>query len=231
MIDDISFTIKGGQTAAIVGHNGAGKSTLVKLLMRLYEPTSGKIYLNDRKIDAYRLSAYRDCFSTVFQDFKVFSLTVGENILMRRTDEGDVELLAESLRQSGMADSDLKFPYGYDTMMTREFDDEGVSLSGGQAQKIALSRLYAKNAPIAILDEPSSALDPIAEYELFENMRRICEGRTVIFISHRLSSAISADIIFMMEHGRIIERGNHESLMRQNGKYAEMFRKQAEKYE
>jgi len=231
VIDDISFTIKGGQTAAIVGHNGAGKSTLVKLLMRLYEPTSGKIYLNDRKIDAYRLSAYRDCFSTVFQDFKVFSLTVGENILMRRTDEGDAELLAESLRQSGMADSVLKFPYGPDTMMTREFDDEGVSLSGGQVQKIALSRLYAKNAPIAILDEPSSALDPIAEYELFENMRRICEGRTVIFISHRLSSAISADVIFMMEHGRIIERGNHESLMRQNGKYAEMFRKQAEKYE
>lgn len=106
----------------------------------------------------------------------------------------------------------------------------GVSLSGGQAQKIALSRLYAKDAPIAILDEPSSALDPIAEYELFENMKRICEGRTVIFISHRLSGAVSADVIFMMEHGRIIERGNHESLMRQNGKYAEMFKKQAEKY-
>lgn len=231
VIDDISFTIKGGQTVAIVGHNGAGKSTLVKLLMRLYEPASGKIYLNDREIGAYELSAYRDCFSTVFQDFKVFSLTVGENILMRRTADGDEALLAASLRESGMADAVSALPYGTDTRMTREFDDEGVSLSGGQAQKIALSRLYAKNAPIAILDEPSSALDPIAEYELFENMKRICEGRTVIFISHRLSSAVSADVIFMMEHGRIIERGNHESLMRQNGKYAEMFRKQAEKYE
>ena len=231
VIDDISFTIKGGQTVAIVGHNGAGKSTLVKLLMRLYEPTSGKIYLNDREIGEYKLSAYRDSFSTVFQDFKVFSLTVGENILMRRTDDSDAALLTESLCESGMLDAVSSFKYGPDTMMTREFDDEGVSLSGGQAQKIALSRLYAKDAQIAILDEPSSALDPIAEYELFENMKRICAGRTVIFISHRLSSAISADVIFMMEHGRIIERGNHESLMQQNGKYAEMFRKQAEKYE
>ena len=231
VIDDISFTIKGGQTAAIVGHNGAGKSTLVKLLMRLYEPTSGHIYLNDREIDGYRLSAYRNCFFTVFQDFKVFSLTVGENILMRRTADSDAALLTESLRESGMLDTVSSFSQGFDTEMSREFDDKGVSLSGGQNQKIALSRLYAKNAPIAILDEPSSALDPIAEYELFENMKRICEGRTVIFISHRLSSAISADVIFMMEHGRIIERGSHESLMRQNGKYAEMFRKQAEKYE
>lgn len=231
VIDDISFTIKGGQTIAIVGHNGAGKSTLVKLLMRLYEPTSGNIYLNGREIGGYQLSAYRNCFSTVFQDFKVFSLTVGENILMRRTADSDAALLTESLRESGMLDTVSSFPQGFDTQMSREFDDNGVSLSGGQNQKIALSRLYAKNAPIAILDEPSSALDPIAEYELFENMKRICEGRTVIFISHRLSSAISADVIFMMEHGRIIERGNHESLMRQNGKYAEMFRKQAEKYE
>ena len=231
VIDDISFTIKGGQTVAIVGHNGAGKSTLVKLLMRLYEPTSGHIYLNDREIGGYQLSAYRNCFSTVFQDFKVFSLTVGENILMRRTTEDDAALLTESLRESGMLDTVSSFPQGFDTQMSREFDDKGVSLSGGQNQKIALSRLYAKNAPIAVLDEPSSALDPIAEYELFENMKRICEGRTVIFISHRLSSAISADVIFMMEQGRIIERGSHESLMRQNGKYAEMFRKQAEKYE
>ena len=231
VIDDISFTIKGGQTIAIVGHNGAGKSTLVKLLMRLYEPTSGHIYLNGREIGGYQLSAYRNCFSTVFQDFKVFSLTVGENILMRRTADSDAALLTESLRESGMLDTVSSFSQGFDTQMSREFDDKGVSLSGGQNQKIALSRLYAKNAPIAILDEPSSALDPIAEYELFENMKRICEGRTVIFISHRLSSAISADVIFMMEHGRIIERGSHESLMRQNGKYAEMFRKQAEKYE
>lgn len=231
VIDDVSFTIKGGQTVAIVGHNGAGKSTLVKLLMRLYEPTSGTIYLNDRAIGEYRLSAYRDVFSAVFQDFKVFSLTVAENIMLRRTVVGDEPLLSESLRASGMFGPVSALPYGADTMMTREFDEEGVSLSGGQAQKIALSRLYAKNAPIAVLDEPSSALDPIAEYELFENMKRICEGRTVIFISHRLSSAISADVIFMMEHGRIIERGDHESLMRQNGKYAEMFRKQAEKYE
>ena len=231
VIDDISFTIKGGQTVAVVGHNGAGKSTLVKLLMRLYEPTSGHIYLNGREIDGYQLSAYRNCFSTVFQDFKVFSLTVGENILMRRTTEDDAALLTESLRESGMLDTVSSFQQGFDTQMSREFDDKGVSLSGGQNQKIALSRLYAKNAPIAVLDEPSSALDPIAEYELFENMKRICEGRTVIFISHRLSSAISADVIFMIEHGRIIERGNHESLMRQNGKYAEMFRKQAEKYE
>ena len=230
-IDNISFKLKKGETLGIIGATGSGKTTIINLLMRLYEPTSGNIYLNGREIGGYQLSAYRNCFSTVFQDFKVFSLTVGENILMRRTADSDAALLTESLRESGMLDTVSSFPQGFDTQMSREFDDNGVSLSGGQNQKIALSRLYAKNAPIAILDEPSSALDPIAEYELFENMKRICEGRTVIFISHRLSSAISADVIFMMEHGRIIERGNHESLMRQNGKYAEMFRKQAEKYE
>lgn len=131
VIDDVSFTIKGGQTVAIVGHNGAGKSTLVKLLMRLYEPTSGAIYLNEKEIGEYQLHAYRDSFSAVFQDFKVFSLTVGENILLRRTADGDKGLLEESLRASGMAERISALPYGTDTMMTREFDEEGVSLSGG----------------------------------------------------------------------------------------------------
>ncbi len=159
--------------------------------------------------------------------FAVFRILVLRNMMI-----GDGLMVAMAMFSvtEALLDQVSSFPYGPDTMMTREFDEEGVSLSGGQAQKIALSRLYAKDAPIAILDEPSSALDPIAEYELFENMKRICEGRTVIFISHRLSGAVSADVIFMMEHGRIIERGNHESLMRQNGKYAEMFKKQAEKY-
>lgn len=159
--------------------------------------------------------------------FATFRILVLRNMMI-----GDGLMVAMAMFSvtEALLDQVSSFPYGPDTMMTREFDEEGVSLSGGQAQKIALSRLYAKDAPIAILDEPSSALDPIAEYELFENMKRICEGRTVIFISHRLSGAVSADVIFMMEHGRIIERGNHESLMRQNGKYAEMFKKQAEKY-
>lgn len=159
--------------------------------------------------------------------FAAFRILVLRNMMI-----GDGLMVAMAMFSvtEALLDKVSSFPYGPDTMMTREFDEEGVSLSGGQAQKIALSRLYAKDAPIAILDEPSSALDPIAEYELFENMKRICEGRTVIFISHRLSGAVSADVIFMMEHGRIIERGNHESLMRQNGKYAEMFKKQAEKY-
>lgn len=159
--------------------------------------------------------------------FAAFRILVLRNMMI-----GDGLMVAMAMFSvtEALLDKVSSFPYGPDTMMTREFDEEGVSLSGGQAQKIALSRLYAKDAPIAILDEPSSALDPIAEYELFENMKSICEGRTVIFISHRLSGAVSADVIFMMEHGRIIERGNHESLMRQNGKYAEMFKKQAEKY-
>lgn len=160
--------------------------------------------------------------------FATFRILVLRNMMI-----GDGLMVAMAMFSvtEALLDQVSSFPYGPDTMMTREFDEEGGgSLSGGQAQKIALSRLYAKDAPIAILDEPSSALDPIAEYELFENMKRICEGRTVIFISHRLSGAVSADVIFMMEHGRIIERGNHESLMRQNGKYAEMFKKQAEKY-
>lgn len=182
------------------------------------------------KCAVYRL--FVDAVCTRMGYYRVILFAAFRILVLRNMMIGDGLMVAMAMFSvtKALLDKVSSFPYGPDTMMTREFDEEGVSLSGGQAQKIALSRLYAKDAPIAILDEPSSALDPIAEYELFENMKRICEGRTVIFISHRLSGAVSADVIFMMEHGRIIERGNHESLMRQNGKYAEMFKKQAEKY-
>lgn len=182
------------------------------------------------KCAVYRL--FVDAVCTRMGYYLVILFAAFRILVLRNMKIGDGLMVAMAMFSvtKALLDKVSSFPYGPDTMMTREFDEEGVSLSGGQAQKIALSRLYAKDAPIAILDEPSSALDPIAEYELFENMKRICEGRTVIFISHRLSGAVSADVIFMMEHGRIIERGNHESLMRQNGKYAEMFKKQAEKY-
>lgn len=182
------------------------------------------------KCAVYRL--FVDAVCTRMGYYLVILFAAFRILVLRNMKIGDGLMVAMAMFSvtEALLDQVSSFPYGPDTMMTREFDEEGVSLSGGQAQKIALSRLYAKDAPIAILDEPSSALDPIAEYELFENMKRICEGRTVIFISHRLSGAVSADVIFMMEHGRIIERGNHESLMRQNGKYAEMFKKQAEKY-
>lgn len=227
----ISMDIHPGEKIAIVGNNGAGKSTLVKLLMRLYDVSSGQILLNGRDIREYNLDSYRAQFGTVFQDYQVLALTVAENVLMRRCQTQEDRALVEyACRESGIWDKVCGFPKGMDTLLTREFSDEGVILSGGEFQKVALARVFAKPCEIVILDEPSSALDPIAEYQMYENMMRACEGKIVIFISHRLSSAVLADTVYYLEDGQIAERGTHRQLMKQNGKYARMFLRQAEKY-
>lgn len=230
VLHNISLKIKKGEHIALVGHNGSGKTTLVKLLLRLYDPTNGNILLNDMNIKDYRLSSYRDNFSCVFQDFKVFSLSVKENIVLRNPKERDNELVTYALKESGAYDKISTFEKGIETTLTREFDDEGANLSVGEQQKVSLARVFAENAPCIILDEPSSALDPIAEHKMFQNMMKGAEGRSVIFISHRLSSAVSADRIFLLENGTVIESGSHKELMEKNGKYAEMFTLQAENY-
>ena len=230
-LKNISLDVKKGEKIAIVGHNGAGKTTLVKLLMRLYDVTEGEIALDGVDIRSLRLSAYRDLYATVFQDCRLFSVSVAENVLLRGdlTDE-DRARVREALRESDALERVEALEKGMDTTVTREFDDQGVVFSGGEAQKIAIARVFAGESQIAILDEPSSALDPIAESKMYENMFRACRDKTVIFISHRLSSATMADKIYLFENGEIAEHGTHSELLALGGKYADMWHKQAQKY-
>ncbi len=226
----INFKIREGERVAIVGRNGSGKTTLVKLLLRLYDPSEGEVVLNGKSAREYRLSSWRRLFGCVFQDFKLFSLSVKENVTLRLPRDGDGELVTEALKESGAWQKIEGLERGIESTMTREFDDEGVNLSIGEQQKVSLARIFAEKPSFVILDEPSSALDPIAEHRMFENMIRATEGRSVIFISHRLSSATLADRVYMMEDGEIIEEGTHAELMERDGKYAEMFRLQAKNY-
>jgi ATP-binding cassette subfamily B protein len=229
VLKNLSFKIKKGERIAFVGHNGAGKTTLVKLLMGLYGTSAGTITVSGRDIQSYEPRSYRSHFGTVFQDLQVFSLKISENILMKSPETEAERLLAESALEKAQFVS-AELPQGIDSMATREFDEKGTVLSGGQAQKIAIARVFAKNPDIVILDEPSSALDPISEYNMYENMLSLPADKTLIFISHRLSSARVADRIYMLEQGEIIETGSHDELMAQNGKYAEMFNLQARNY-
>lgn len=229
-LKNISFTLHKGERVALVGSNGSGKTTLIKLMLRLYDPTAGEITLGNQNIKDFSLLSYRNSFSTVFQDFKMFSMSVKDNVLLRPEKAGDRDLVENALRESGAFERIARMEHGLDTVLTREFDKKGENLSIGEQQKLSLARIFADNAPFVILDEPSSALDPIAEYKMFENMMRATKGRSVIFISHRLSSAVLADRVLLMDDGSIIESGTHQELMNQNGKYAEMFKRQAENY-
>ena len=229
-LHNVSFTWKKGERIALVGSNGSGKTTLVKLLLRLYDPKEGEITLDGRSIKDFELTSLRDLFGTVFQDFKMFSMTVKDNVLLRPYKDGDYELVESALKESGGYAKISTFEKGLDTILTREFDDKGENLSGGEQQKLSLARIFADHTPFVLLDEPSSALDPIAEYTMFENMMRATEGRSVIFISHRLSSAVLADKVILMDGGTVAEIGTHAELMARNGKYAAMFHRQAENY-
>ena len=223
------MTIKSGQKIALVGYNGAGKSTLIKLLLRLYDVSSGEILFNGENVKNFTLNSYRNNFATVFQDFQIYAATIAENVLSGEYIEKNKKTVLTALSKSGFDHKLLSLPDDIFTPLTKEFDNDGTNLSGGEAQKIAIARVFAKPCDIIILDEPSSALDPISEYEL---NRTIMENsdKTVIIISHRLSTTRNADMIYMLENGEIIEQGNHEQLIRIDGKYAEMFNKQAEKY-
>ncbi len=230
-LKNLSLRVKPHEKVAIVGHNGAGKTTLVKLLLRLYDADSGTVSYGGVDVRDLPLKAYRDIFGSVMQDYHVFALSVAENVLRRaRTPEDSDELILDALAKAGFCGKLSTFERGIDTQITKEFADDGENLSGGEAQKLAISSIYAKDNRFVILDEPSSALDPIAEHEMYENMLRACGDCGVIFISHRLSSAVSADRIYLIEDGSVAESGSHEELMRLDGKYAQMFRHQAENY-
>lgn len=227
----INLTVKAGEKIAIVGHNGAGKTTFIKLLQRLYDPSAGEILLNGKTIKSYRLSSYRNLFGTVFQDYQLFAISIAENVMLRGdiSDE-DKEKVKDALNKTGIYDRIAALPNGIDSVVTKEFDDEGAIFSGGEAQKISIARIFAANHEIVIMDEPTSALDPIAEQEMYRNMFEACEGKTVIFISHRLSSATMADQVYLFENGEVIEQGTHRELVSLGRKYADMWHKQADTY-
>ena len=224
-LEDINLTIRPYEKIALVGYNGAGKTTLTNLLLRLYDPTTGSISINGEDIRECTVDSHRDRFAAVFQDFQLFSCNVGENVALDK--DYDKEMVKAALGHSGFS---KKLKNGTETELLREFDDEGVMLSGGESQKVAIARAFYKDCPYVILDEPSANLDPVAEYNLNRAMTEASDNKTVIFISHRLSTTVHADRIYVMEKGRIIESGSHDELMKKGGTYAYMFNLQAEKY-
>ena len=230
VLKNVNIEVGKNEKIALVGHNGAGKSTLIKLLLRLYDPSEGSITLDGVDAKDIRLDKYRDMFSVVFQDFKTIALPVAENVLMRPREDGDEEKIVDALKKSGAYERVMELPNGIEAMLTKEFDENGAVLSVGQSQKIAIAHAFVKDSPFIILDEPSSALDPVAESEMYNNMMRAGEGKGMIFISHRLSSAVGADRIYMLEKGEVIESGTHAELIALGGKYADMFKKQAQNY-
>ena len=227
---NVNLTIRPGEKIALVGHNGSGKTTLVKLLLHLYEPDSGCVTLDGIPAGEYDSSSWRDAFTTVFQDFRMFSLSVAENVLLRPLREGDDGLVTDALKRSGAWERVEKMKNGIHTTLTREFDDEGEVLSVGEAQKVSLARAFTNDSPFVILDEPSSALDPIAEDELYQQYRSLTRGKTSLYISHRFASTRFCDRIVLLDKGEIVESGTHESLMAAGGRYAGLFEVQSKYY-
>lgn len=229
-LENVSFKINKGETLALVGVNGAGKSTLVKLLLRFYDVTDGEILLNGKNIKVYTLASLRSIFGAVFQDYTNFAISVNENLICHECDEADRLKAETALKQSGVWEKISSMPQKGDTVLTREFDKNGIGLSGGENQKLSVARLFAKDFSFAVLDEPSSALDPIAEYKMYESLINVTKGKTVLYISHRLSSAVLSDRILVLDGKKIAEDGTHEQLMQKDGIYSKMFTLQASSY-
>ena len=230
VLEKINLRIEAGAKTAIVGYNGAGKSTLVKLIMRLYDPSEGEVLLNGVNIKAYAVDAYREAIGVIFQDFKIFAGSVAENVLLERAENADTVGVTRALAKAGFGERLAGYEQGLNQQLTTEFEETGVNLSGGEAQKIATARAFYKDAPLIILDEPSSALDPIAEYHFNETLTAAGRNKTMIFISHRLSTTRISDYIFMMEQGRVVEAGTHDELLTTGGKYADMWEAQTARY-
>ena len=227
----VNLKIVKGQKTAIVGYNGAGKSTLVKLIMRLYDPTEGEILFNGINIKNYDVNAYRQAVGVIFQDFKIFAATVMENVLLDLKENGDENRVSTSLEKAGFTKRLARLTLGLNQPLTAEFEEDGVNLSGGEAQKVAIARAFYKDSPLIILDEPSSALDPIAEYHFNKTVTLAGREKTMVFISHRLSTTRISDTIFLMEEGRVAEHGTHESLLLSEGRYAKMWEAQTSRYD
>lgn len=233
-LKDISFVLNSGVRHAFVGINGSGKSTLIKLILRFYDPQQGQILLNGIDIKEFDIKKYRDLIGAAFQDFSVFSATVAENVLLKTVDSDDSRQTAiDALKDSSAWEKIETLPEKENSVLSREFYDEGIELSGGEKQKIAIARAFAKGSPIVILDEPSSALDPIAEHQMFETILNYCrkENKLSIIVSHRMSSAAVCEKIFVFENGSLIEQGSHKQLLQNKSVYAELFNTQAKNYQ
>ncbi len=229
VLDDVSITLRSGEKLSVVGLNGAGKTTFIKLLCRLYDTDSGEILLDGVNIREYDYDEYMKLFSVVFQDFRLLAFTVDDNILLGNTEPPEV--VDSLLEKVGLKEKVESLPKGRDTMMFKQFDKEGVELSGGEQQKLAIARALYKNAPVVILDEPTAALDPVAEYEIYKRFDELVGGKTAVYISHRLSSCKFCDRIAVFSEGTIKEYGAHDELLRiKDGLYAEMFKAQAQYY-
>ncbi len=231
VIRDINLTFRSGERTVLVGLNGAGKTTLIKLITRLYDPTEGRITLDGVDIRSYDPHAYHALFGIIFQDYGKYAVSAKENIVFgdvrRAVDDADVQRAAE---QGNAADFIRDLPHGYDTPLTRIFEEDGIELSGGQWQKLAVSRAFYKSSDILILDEPTAALDALAEQEVFRQFKSLADGRISIFVSHRLSGAVDADQIIVLEKGCVCEIGTHEQLMEKGGRYFLLFSTQASRY-
>jgi ATP-binding cassette subfamily B protein len=227
-LKNFSLKLNIGQKLAIVGMNGSGKTTMIKLLCRLYDPTEGEITLNGIDIKKYNYEEYINIFSVVFQDFKLYSFRLAENIACSTTiDKG---LAEQMLHKVGIGERYKKMEEGLDTYLYNDYD-KGVEISGGEAQKIALTRALYKNAPFILLDEPTAALDPISEFEIYSKFNELVGDKTAIYISHRLSSCRFCDDIAVFHQGELIQRGNHNALISdQNGRYYELWNAQAQYY-
>lgn len=227
ILKNVSFKLRIKGKLAVVGKNGAGKTTFIKLLCRLYEPTDGRITLNGVDIRKYSEEEYRGIFGVVFQDFKLFAFPVWENVAAGH--EREDERIWQALRQADAAEFVGKMDKGLDTWLYNDVE-EGVEISGGEAQKLALARALYKDAPVVVLDEPTAALDPKAEAEIYQRFGQMVEGRTSIYISHRMSSCRFCDEIIVFDEGRIVEQGSHEALLARGGSYARMWEAQAKYY-
>ncbi|MFT8710398.1 MAG: ABC transporter ATP-binding protein, partial [Sporolactobacillus sp.] len=224
----INLTIKKDQKIAIVGPNGSGKSTLIKLLLRLYTPTKGRIFINGTDISTFDLIQYQEKFGVVFQDFNLFAWSIKENIIMGKV--LDPNKLNDVLEMVGLEERIKSLPDGTETSISQILNKNGVEFSGGEQQKIAIARALYREAPVVIMDEPTAALDPISEADIFNNFDKLTKNKTAIFISHRMSSTQFSDLIYVLEEGKIIDQGTHQMLMEKEGLYYEMYNEQAQYY-
>jgi ATP-binding cassette subfamily B protein len=230
VLKNVSFTVEPGENVALVGPNGAGKTTIIKLICRFYDVTGGEILVNGVNIRKLKLANWYKFLGTLFQDFVQYHFTVRENIVLGSPGRRDQEGLRGAAEKSGAAEFIRKFPKRYGQMLGREYE-EGKQLSIGQWQKLAIARAFYDGSPVLILDEPTSAIDAEAEYEIFRNLHKFYRDKSLVLVSHRFSTVRNADKILVIDHGEIIERGPHEELLKLDGKYARMFRVQAKGYE
>ena len=229
-IQNVSFTLHKGEKLALVGLNGAGKTTLIKLMCGLYDPTEGEILLNGKPVNSYNRDEYFTLFGAVFQDIALLAVTIAENIAGADVDNFDRERVYDCLKKSGLYDKVMSLPEKENTRLVKSVFENATELSGGQTQKLALARALYKDAPILLLDEPTAALDPIAEQEMYLKYADFTKGKSSVFISHRLASTRFCDRIIMIENGTLTETGTHAQLMAQGGKYAELFELQSSYY-